>query len=82
MAYYKFLKILFLAYKNDEMKGIVFIFQLNSDGYGSHTSPTRAPLVTDECDAPADETDTLTPSEVILRYRECCQPDTVPKNAK
>ncbi|CAG5009785.1 unnamed protein product [Parnassius apollo] len=56
--------------------------QLNSDGYGSHTSPARAPLVTDECDAPADETDALSPTEAVLRYRACCQPDTKPKNAK
>ncbi|KAL0839428.1 hypothetical protein ABMA28_016149 [Loxostege sticticalis] len=56
--------------------------QLNSDGYGSHTSPARAPLVTDECDAPADETDALSPTDAVLRYRACCQPDTSPKNAK
>ncbi|XP_068627618.1 proton channel OtopLc isoform X2 [Battus philenor] len=56
--------------------------QLNSDGYGSHTSPARAPLVTDECEAPADETDALSPTEAVLRYRACCQPDTTPKNAK
>ncbi|XP_047519171.1 proton channel OtopLc isoform X2 [Pieris napi] len=56
--------------------------QLNSDGYGSHTSPARAPLVTDECEVPADETDALTPTEAILRYRACCQPNTRPKNAK
>ncbi|KAL0883767.1 hypothetical protein ABMA27_015867 [Loxostege sticticalis] len=55
---------------------------LNSDGYGSHTSPARAPLVTDECDAPADETDALSPTDAVLRYRACCQPDTSPKNAK
>ncbi|CAK1551670.1 unnamed protein product [Leptosia nina] len=58
------------------------IVKLNSDGYGSHTSPARAPLVTDECEAPADETDALTPTEAILRYRTCCQPETRPKNAK
>ncbi|XP_060800661.1 proton channel OtopLc isoform X2 [Amyelois transitella] len=58
------------------------IVKLNSDGYGSHTSPARAPLVVEECDAPADETDALTPSEAILRYRACCQPETTPKNAK
>ncbi|XP_026746604.1 proton channel OtopLc-like isoform X2 [Trichoplusia ni] len=56
--------------------------QLNSDGYGSHTSPARAPLVTDECEAPPDETEALTPTEAVLRYRACCQPDTTPKNAK
>ncbi|XP_037297220.1 proton channel OtopLc isoform X2 [Manduca sexta] len=56
--------------------------QLNSDGYGSHTSPARAPLVTDECEAPPEETEALTPTEVVLRYRACCQPDTTPKNAK
>lgn len=58
------------------------IVKLNSDGYGSHTSPARAPLVTDECDAPPDETEALTPTEVVLRYRACCQPDAAPKNAK
>ncbi|XP_013175220.1 PREDICTED: uncharacterized protein LOC106123437 isoform X7 [Papilio xuthus] len=58
------------------------IVKLNSDGYGSHTSPARAPLVTDECEAPADETDALSPTEAVLRYRACCQPDTTPKNAK
>ncbi|KAJ8726888.1 hypothetical protein PYW08_015285 [Mythimna loreyi] len=58
------------------------IVKLNSDGYGSHTSPARAPLVTDECDAPPDETEALTPTEVVLRYRACCQPDVAPKNAK
>ncbi|CAH0759072.1 unnamed protein product [Diatraea saccharalis] len=58
------------------------IVKLNSDGYGSHTSPARAPLVTDECDAPADETDALSPTDAILRYRTCCQPVTTPKNAK
>lgn len=58
------------------------IVKLNSDGYGSHTSPARAPLVTDECEAPADETDALTPTEAVLRYRACCQPETKPKNAK
>ncbi|XP_037967858.2 proton channel OtopLc isoform X3 [Plutella xylostella] len=58
------------------------IVKLNSDGYGLHTSPARAPLVTDECDAPAHETDALTPSDVTLRPRACCQPDVVPKNAK
>ncbi|KAL0839426.1 hypothetical protein ABMA28_016149 [Loxostege sticticalis] len=58
------------------------IVKLNSDGYGSHTSPARAPLVTDECDAPADETDALSPTDAVLRYRACCQPDTSPKNAK
>ncbi|XP_045488089.1 proton channel OtopLc isoform X8 [Pieris rapae] len=58
------------------------IVKLNSDGYGSHTSPARAPLVTDECEVPADETDALTPTEAILRYRACCQPNTRPKNAK
>ncbi|CAH2210117.1 jg3189 [Pararge aegeria aegeria] len=55
---------------------------MNSDGYGSHTSPARAPLVTDECEVPADETDALTPTEAVLRYRACCQPNTKPKNAK
>ncbi|OWR54425.1 hypothetical protein KGM_211890 [Danaus plexippus plexippus] len=54
------------------------IVKLNSDGYGSHTSPARAPLVADECDAPADETDALAPVEEM----RCCQPDTKPKNAK
>ncbi|XP_026746615.1 proton channel OtopLc-like isoform X3 [Trichoplusia ni] len=58
------------------------IVKLNSDGYGSHTSPARAPLVTDECEAPPDETEALTPTEAVLRYRACCQPDTTPKNAK
>ncbi|CAH2091818.1 unnamed protein product [Euphydryas editha] len=58
------------------------IVKLNSDGYGSHTSPARAPLVADECEAPADETDALTPTEAVLRYRACCQPETKPKNAK
>ncbi|CAH2979551.1 unnamed protein product [Chilo suppressalis] len=58
------------------------IVKLNSDGYGSHTSPARAPLVVDECDAPADETDALSPTDAILRYRTCCQPNTTPKNAK
>ncbi|XP_028166439.1 proton channel OtopLc-like isoform X11 [Ostrinia furnacalis] len=58
------------------------IVKLNSDGYGSHTSPARAPLVTDECDAPADEMDALSPTDAVLRYRACCQPDTTPKNAK
>uniref|UniRef100_A0A2A4JF36 Otopetrin n=1 Tax=Heliothis virescens TaxID=7102 RepID=A0A2A4JF36_HELVI len=58
------------------------IVKLNSDGYGSHTSPARAPLVADECDAPPDETEALTPTEVVLRYRACCQPDSTPKNAK
>ncbi|XP_064291982.1 LOW QUALITY PROTEIN: proton channel OtopLc-like [Plodia interpunctella] len=58
------------------------IVKLNSDGYGSHTSPARAPLVAEECEAPADETDALTPSEAVLRYRACCQPETTPKNAK
>ncbi|KAG6448038.1 proton channel OtopLc isoform X6 [Manduca sexta] len=58
------------------------IVKLNSDGYGSHTSPARAPLVTDECEAPPEETEALTPTEVVLRYRACCQPDTTPKNAK
>ncbi|PZC75669.1 hypothetical protein B5X24_HaOG205777 [Helicoverpa armigera] len=58
------------------------IVKLNSDGYGSHTSPARAPLVPDECDAPPDETEALTPTEVVLRYRACCQPDSTPKNAK
>ncbi|KAL4713515.1 hypothetical protein ACJJTC_007753 [Scirpophaga incertulas] len=58
------------------------IVKLNSDGYGSHTSPARAPLVADECEAPADETDALSPTDAILRYRACCQPDTTPKNAK
>ncbi|KAH9640655.1 hypothetical protein HF086_000599 [Spodoptera exigua] len=58
------------------------IVKLNSDGYGSHTSPARAPLVTDECEAPPDETEALTPSDIVLRYRACCQPDTTPKNAK
>ncbi|KAJ8724915.1 hypothetical protein PYW07_015873 [Mythimna separata] len=58
------------------------IVKLNSDGYGSHTSPARAPLVTDECDAPPDETEALTPTEVVLRYRACCQPEVAPKNAK
>ncbi|KPJ20395.1 hypothetical protein RR48_06134 [Papilio machaon] len=58
------------------------IVKLNSDGYGSHTSPARAPLVTDECEAPSDETDALSPTEAVLRYRACCQPDTTPKNAK
>ncbi|XP_062527737.1 proton channel OtopLc isoform X14 [Bombyx mori] len=56
--------------------------QLNSDGYGSHTSPARAPLVTDECEAPAEETEALTPTDAVLQYRACCQPDTTPKNAK
>ncbi|KAM3968231.1 LOW QUALITY PROTEIN: uncharacterized protein ACR2FA_006922 [Aphomia sociella] len=58
------------------------IVKLNADGYGSHTSPARAPLVTDECEALADETDALTPTEAVLRYRACCQPETTPKNAK
>lgn len=58
------------------------IVKLNADGYGSHTSPARAPLVTDECEAPADETEALTPTDAILRYRACCQPETAPKNAK
>ncbi|XP_047989006.1 proton channel OtopLc isoform X3 [Leguminivora glycinivorella] len=57
------------------------IVKLNSDGYGSHTSPARAPLVADECDAP-EETDALSPTDAILRYRACCQPETKPKNAK
>ncbi|CAB3225044.1 unnamed protein product [Arctia plantaginis] len=56
--------------------------QLNSDGYGSHTSPARAPLVTDECDAAPDEIEALTPTETVLRYRACCQPENTPKNAK
>ncbi|XP_041972637.1 proton channel OtopLc-like isoform X4 [Aricia agestis] len=56
------------------------IVKLNSDGYGSHTSPARAPLVADECEPPAEETDALTPD--VLRYRVCCQPETKPKNAK
>ncbi|XP_062527738.1 proton channel OtopLc isoform X15 [Bombyx mori] len=58
------------------------IVKLNSDGYGSHTSPARAPLVTDECEAPAEETEALTPTDAVLQYRACCQPDTTPKNAK
>ncbi|CAB3225041.1 unnamed protein product [Arctia plantaginis] len=58
------------------------IVKLNSDGYGSHTSPARAPLVTDECDAAPDEIEALTPTETVLRYRACCQPENTPKNAK
>ncbi|GBP91477.1 hypothetical protein EVAR_57269_1 [Eumeta japonica] len=57
------------------------IVKLNSDGYGSHTSPAHAPLVVDDCEVPCGEADPPTPSDCLIRHRTCCQPDVVPKNA-